>query len=80
MEQYGAGAKSKQQKYFNRINAVSFTNHSLPTVKKAKWLFAYGICDLEVGGHCINASDGGEKNLYVVNGCLWTGMCLTGKH
>jgi len=36
MEQYGAGANSKQQKYFNRIDDVSFTNHILPNVEKSK--------------------------------------------
>ena len=48
MEQYGGGANSKQQKYLIRISDVSFTNQSLSNVNKTKWLFAYGIWDLEV--------------------------------
>jgi hypothetical protein len=36
MEQYGGVAKSKQQKYFKTISAVSFTNQSLSNVNKTK--------------------------------------------
>jgi hypothetical protein len=36
MGQYGGGANSKQQKYFNPISAVSLTNQSLSNVNKTK--------------------------------------------